>query len=228
MMEVLRPSGPFRYRDSVAGGGRSGRARRPRAPQGEGGKLREELVSAAGDILARTGDESAVTLRSVAREVGIAAPSIYLHFPDRDALLAAVIADRFARFARRLSTALEGTAGPAEQLRAGCLEYCAFAQEDPGSYAVLFNGVVDADLVGRGEGGDVALGSFRLLVAGVEAVMAAGLVAKAEPWHVAVKVWTGLHGAVALRRVMPDFGWNPVEELVDQLLEDTLGLAPPP
>ena len=38
-----------------------------------------------------------LTLAAVAREAGIAAPSIYRHFPDRDELVEAVVADRFDR-----------------------------------------------------------------------------------------------------------------------------------
>ena len=48
-------------------------------------------MAAALALIERTGSAEAVTLRAVAREVGIAAPSIYAHFPDRDAVLMAVV-----------------------------------------------------------------------------------------------------------------------------------------
>ncbi|RYF62338.1 MAG: TetR/AcrR family transcriptional regulator, partial [Cytophagaceae bacterium] len=54
-------------------GSRSTRARNPR---GSGARLRGEIVAAAATLIARTGSDQAVTLRSVAREVGISAPSI--------------------------------------------------------------------------------------------------------------------------------------------------------
>ncbi len=58
--------------------------------------MRAEIVTGAAAVLEETGSEDAVTLRAVARRVGIAAPSIYGHFDDRDQILLAVIADAFA------------------------------------------------------------------------------------------------------------------------------------
>jgi hypothetical protein len=54
--------------------------RRPRAPQGSGDQLRAEIIGAATALLVGSGNPEHVTLRAVARKVGIAAPSNYLHF----------------------------------------------------------------------------------------------------------------------------------------------------
>ena len=51
-------------------------APRTRNRRGEGNRLRDEIVTAAVELLDETGDEGTVTLRSVARRVGIAAPKI--------------------------------------------------------------------------------------------------------------------------------------------------------
>src|SRR5437879_767518 len=64
--------------------------RRPNA-RGQGERLREEIVSAAVRMLDELADDQALSLRAVAREVSIAATSIYLHFPDRDALVLAAM-----------------------------------------------------------------------------------------------------------------------------------------
>src|SRR5215212_3691514 len=123
--------------------------RRPRARQGEGPRLRQELLDAAASLLSTTGNEDAVTLRAVAREVGIAAPSIYLHFSDRDELLRAVMVDCFVRFRDTLDAALAGADGPV-------------------AYAVLFSGIVHlrdggapcpADDVGSEPSGTVTAGT---------------------------------------------------------------------
>lgn len=58
---------------------------RQRNPRGEGGRLREDLLAGAQRNLERTGSEDRPTLRAMAREVGISAPSIYAHFPDSQA-----------------------------------------------------------------------------------------------------------------------------------------------
>ena len=71
---------------------------RRRNRRGEGGKLRADILAGATELLERTGSEEAVTLRAVARQIGISAPSIYPHFPDRDAIVDAIVDDAFGDF----------------------------------------------------------------------------------------------------------------------------------
>ena len=82
----------------------SSAAGRARNPRGEGGRLRADIVAAAHALLDEAG-EDAVTLRAVARRVGISAPSIYAHFADRQAILLAVATDAFAELAASLGDA---------------------------------------------------------------------------------------------------------------------------
>lgn len=210
--------------------------RRPRARQGEGEHLRTELIDAARRILAETGRSDAVTLRGVARAVGVSAPSIYLHFEDRDDLLRAVLLDSFERFTRALLDA-PATGRPAGDLRSGCLAYLAFARHSDGAYAVLFSGIVDVGslLPGRhrpgmddpGDDPGPGLEAFENLVGAVQAGVDEGVVAGRDARATAVKIWTHLHGAAGLRRAMPGFGWVSDEELVDTMLADLAGITPP-
>src|SRR3954466_14048308 len=80
--------------------------RRARNPQGQGSRLRLELIDAADRMLARTGDVEGLSLRAVAREVGIATPSIYLHFPDKSALIHAVLDARFEQLGAAVRAAV--------------------------------------------------------------------------------------------------------------------------
>lgn len=76
------------------------------------GELPAALIAAARALLAEDGTE-ALSLRAVARRAGVSAMAPYRHFPDKEALLAAVAAEGF----RDLATVLEAAdrAGPAEQ-----------------------------------------------------------------------------------------------------------------
>ena len=109
-------------------------------------------------------------------------------------------------------------ADPVERLRAGCLAYCEFAAEAPNAYAVLFAG-----LIPQGAGGE-GMEAFEALVTGVAAVMAAGRMPPGEPFVVARRMWTHLHGAMTLRRALPDFGWQTLDELVEELLTEVGGI----
>jgi Bacterial regulatory proteins, tetR family len=79
----------------------------PRGPRPRG-TVRAALVE-AGVQLARSGGPDAVVLREVTRMVGVVPNAAYRHFPDRDALLAAVrdaairqLAQRMAQGVRRV------------------------------------------------------------------------------------------------------------------------------
>ncbi|MCC7367563.1 MAG: TetR/AcrR family transcriptional regulator [Chloroflexi bacterium] len=139
-MSVKRPalSGAADASDSTTAPDAPPTARRSRNPHGQGARLREELIAAADRILAETGDLEAMSLRGVARAAGVAAPSIYLHFPDKYALLHAVLGRRFAQLGAAVREAAMQPDAPAEMLRAGCLAYCRFATEHPNAYRVLF------------------------------------------------------------------------------------------
>ena len=200
-------------------------ARRTRSPQGSGQLLRDELVAAAGRILAVTGDEEGLSLRAVAREAGVAAPSIYLHFRDKQDLVRAVMEERFAALHGALTAALDAADGPADRVRAGCLAYCRFGLDQPGAYRVLFDNATTAF---PGATVDELPGSatLRLLGRALAEAMAAGVVPPGDAVRLTGVVWAGLHGVVSLRRSVPSFPWPPVEEQVDVLLGGLAGLDP--
>src|ERR1700753_1795262 len=117
------------------------RSLRERNRRGEGTRLREEILDAAMRMICDSGSEESVTLRAVAREVGISAPSIYAHFPDREAIVGAVVDKVFAQFIEALRKNADEIADPVVRLRAGCQNYLDFARESPNRYRVMFGRV---------------------------------------------------------------------------------------
>src|ERR1700722_5112641 len=111
---------------------------RERNRRGEGSRLRADILAGAPQLLEQTGSEEAVTLRAVARQVGISAPSIYGHFPDREAIVDAIVDDAFSDFNQAISSAIEDKADPLARLRAGCAASLRFAAERPSRYKLLF------------------------------------------------------------------------------------------
>lgn len=63
------------------------------------------IVSAARQILEREGPDS-LTMRRLGDAVGIRAPSLYKHFPDKLAIEVALINDGFDEIARSFEAAL--------------------------------------------------------------------------------------------------------------------------
>src|SRR5258708_12943097 len=91
---------------------------RGRNPRGQGERLREDIVVAALRLLDELGDDQALSLRAVAREVGIAATSVYIHFADRDALVLAAMERCHRDLMRAVAQAQAFPADPAANLRA--------------------------------------------------------------------------------------------------------------
>ena len=202
--------------------------RRPRSRRGDGGQLRAEIIEAARDVLAESGDLRQLTLRGIARRVGIAATSIYLHFPDTEHLAVAAMEQSFADLGAATTAAAAGITDPAEELLARCRAYCHFALEHPGYYRVMFH--VDlmpvlaanpADTPGRR--------AFQVLVRAVEACQTAGAATAAgDPFRLASLVWSAEHGLVSLRLSRPQFPWSDIDGLVDQAVTGIMGLRRKP
>lgn len=193
---------------------------RSRNRRGEGTKLRAEILRAAAALLEEAGSEEAVTLRAVARAVGIAPPSIYAHFADREAIIDAVVDDAFREFTAVLDAARRPADDPAAQLLAGCTAYLEFAEQHPNRYRLLFE---RRSLAGREQQfTPVREESFRYLADAVQTLVDAGRSASTDPFADACAIWVALHGYVALRSNLDDFPWPPEEQMRERIV---LGLA---
>ena len=181
---------------------------RQRNPRGEGSKLADEIVAGAQAIVQRTGTDDAVTLRSVAREVGIAAPSIYPHFADRDAILWALVQRIFDDLRVRLEAVLADHHDPVDRLVVGCQTYVSYGLDNPALYRVLFarpfpDGAAAPDENGLPVGGE----AFGLLVDAIDRCVAAGRSTSADTFADATAVWVAMHGMVSLWSTVCDFPW---------------------
>jgi AcrR family transcriptional regulator len=202
-----------------------GELARERNRRGEGARLRDDILTAATELLEQTGSEEAVTLRAVARQVGISAPSIYAHFADREAIVDAIVDGAFGDFNAAIQAASDAAvragAGPRARLRAGCAAYLEFAAERPNRYKLLFE---RQDLISDASEPVplVRTESFRLLVASLQACVEAGLSASDDPARDATAIWVALHGFATLRSSLPGFPWPDTDTMLDRVVS---GLA---
>ena len=104
---------------------------------GAGARLtprRREIVEAAREILERDG-ESALTMRRLAAELGMKAPSLYKHFPDKEALKLELIVIGFEESAAAFEEAL--TTRPTSQIAALGAAYRRYARTHPHIYRLM-------------------------------------------------------------------------------------------
>jgi AcrR family transcriptional regulator len=158
-----------------------------------------EIVTVARQLLEQEGAE-ALTMRRLAERLGIRAPSLYKHLPDKAALEAAIIATGFEDAAAAFEAALDGArdAG-AEALAALAAAYRTFALAHPHLYRLMNNGPLPR----------------QHLPAGLEERTAAPLLRAAGSRARARAVWAFAHGMVQLelaRRFPPgadlDSAWR--------------------
>lgn len=100
------------------------------------GDLRTALIDAALGLLAEDGAD-AVSLRAVARRVGVSAMAPYRHYPDKESLLAAVAAQGFDGLRAALHAAdAEAPAGQA--LVEQAVAYVGYALDNPALFRLMF------------------------------------------------------------------------------------------
>lgn len=111
------------------------------AAQAEGryhhGNLREALVE-AGLVLLESQASADFSLRELARQVGVSPNATYRHFANKEALMAAMAAEGFRRFAAAQQKAYLRECGPRQRFMAAGHAYVRFARDNPALFRLMF------------------------------------------------------------------------------------------
>ncbi len=100
-------------------------------------ELRDACIVAAQEVIAERGIEN-LSLREVARKLGVSHQAPYKHYPSRDHLLTEVMRRCFQRFAAHLD-ARPHHEDPEQDLESLGLQYLAYAREHPLEYRLMFS-----------------------------------------------------------------------------------------
>jgi AcrR family transcriptional regulator len=114
------------------------RAPRARAPRVDALRNRERIVAAARDLFTEVGWQAPID--EVARRAGIGNATVYRHFPDRDALVLAVVRSVLKRSGDRAEAALAQGRDPFDALSRFVL---GAADERIGAMCVMLDGAFD-------------------------------------------------------------------------------------
>jgi AcrR family transcriptional regulator len=99
------------------------------------GDLRKAVLAAAGKLIEREG-LAGLSVREAARGAGVSHNAPYRHFPDRDALLAALAAEGFTELKESLGSRSGREVGEA---------YVRFALAHPQRFRLMFGGLIALD-----------------------------------------------------------------------------------
>ena len=190
---------------------------RQRNKRGQGELLRNDLIATA---IAMIENNERLSLRSVARRVGIATTSIYLHFPDLDHLLAAVVDRSFVELATVAAKAGKRASNPADELRKRCRAYTHFGLDHPRLYQVMFQADLPLATIGDDPTQTPGRRAFQNLGAAVDRCLQACPARQDEDaFRLASLIWTAEHGIVLARIARPTFPWPPLDPFVDEMVD---------
>lgn len=161
------------------------------------GDLLQSLIDAALELIAEK-DVSTVSLREIARRVGVSHAAPYRHFADKEALLVAVAQEGFVRFQETIEAAMQPLADPLEQLEAGCLAYIRYAIQHPSRYRIMFG-----DRQGSPEKVNLAITeianqAYLPFAVAIAKGQSAGIIRAGNSEKMAQTIWIMLHGLAML------------------------------
>jgi AcrR family transcriptional regulator len=159
------------------------------------GNLRDALLDAAERSIEDLGVEQ-LSLRELARTVGVSHAAPRAHFPERRALLEALAERGFARLDAELRSADQASAPTFDaRLRATMAAYVAFARRNPALLDLMFSIKVRSDAAGLQSAAADALSAIPRLIGDG---MTAGVLAPADPTRNVLLLAATIRGIVGL------------------------------
>jgi len=154
------------------------------------GDLRSALIEAGLELIEqRTADD--LSLREVARAVGVSATAVYRHFPDKAALLKALADEGLERLGAVQRAAAQSAGGGKAGFRATGRAYVRFALANPGLFRLTFANAGPGEAAPLGAKSDSATRLLR-----ENAALAAGEGGEAQA--IALRSWALVHGLAVL------------------------------
>ena len=159
--------------------------------------LKEACIQEAFKIIEKSGVQG-LSMRAVARELGVSHQAPYKHFDSREHILAAVIERIFDEFAEHLDKRAE-TDDPNSDLYEMGIQYLDYAKRFPLKYRLMFNTALPEPSKHKGMM-DNAQRAFSILETRLSNMplkpVSGGKAARLD----AMFVWSSLHGLASLAR----------------------------
>ena len=181
------------------------------------GNLKDALITAGLEILSEQGMEG-LSLRKVAKKVGVSHTAPYNHFADKQALLAAISTAGHEQLYQTLSSTFEAVrASSSEIILEISWAYLQFALDDPGRFKLMFSGALEVEM-DHPQFVEISQKNITLLEEIIVFCQNEGQLAAGPTERLAIKIWSSVHGFVNLM-LENQF---PPEYIQDQSVRDLL------
>jgi AcrR family transcriptional regulator len=191
----------------------------PRKPKGSGHLRRSEILDVAQRIFAEEGYEGA-TVRKIAEQVGVSSTAIYLHFPDKRAMLLEIAAESLGPLLTEARVIAADRGVDARQRAAFMMQaYMHFAIENPNAYSVLMNDGQRQLALAGAPAGEIYTAYHRTFLSVITELAEQNRLHGAAAHVVAQTLWAGCHGVISLVRINPSMRFAPFHELRDTMID---------
>jgi len=184
------------------------------------GNLKEALISAGLEILSEQGIEG-LSLRNVAKKIGVSHTASYNHFPDKQALVAAISTAGHEQLHQILLDTFEKSKHSSSHIIPEIAwAYLQFALDNPAIFKLMFSGALEEERA-HPEYVEISMKNISLLEEIIIYCQNKGQLMEGGVEIVAIKLWSSVHGFTNL--ILED--QFPKEYLQDQKLKDLLKAA---
>jgi len=161
------------------------------------GDLRSALLEAALEILNDHGPR-ALTIREVARKVGVSHTAPYRHFANKDDLIVAVVRQGFDLMSQAMAERKSAAEpDPLNQFAAAGMAYVDFALENPAYYRVMYSGDLLSS-TGQHTLQHTSSETFKEVVRDITTCQELGIIRPGDPAMQALGLLSTIHGFVTM------------------------------
>lgn len=168
------------------------------------------------------GGLEALSLRRLARQLGVTAPALYGYVNSKQDLLGAIAETEIERLAERFAEVDD--ADPIDRIRAHSRAYIAHARENPELFQVMLlapPALPDSRLPAESVAASTTM-AFDTAAGAITDAIAAGVLTADDPQMVALMLWSGAHGVATVLQLGFDLPIELEDAMIDEMTDRLL------
>ncbi len=169
-----------------------------------------------------TGGLEALSLRRLARQLGVTAPALYGYVHSKQDLLSAIAAAEIEWLALRFAEVDD--AEPVARIRAHSRSYITYARDNPELFQVMLlapPALPDSGLPAESVAPSTTM-AFATAADAIADAIADGSIEAADPQMVALMLWSGAHGVATVLQLGFDLPAELEEAMIDEVTDRLL------